>query len=258
MHMGEAIARAFVAARRERRALAEYPGALPASLADAHAIQDFALSLVDTPVAGWKVGKIPPPMDQVLGRDRLEGPIFAGTVVEGDGCAMPVFEHGFAAAEAEYLLRIAAAPEPGKTDFTHEEAAALLDAVHIGIEIASSPFPGINALGPLVTISDFGNNHGMVIGAPVPDWRDGGFFDWPVELRIDGEVAGSASARTMLDGPIGAAAFLFGTLARRGIAVHPGQWISSGAVTGVHPVRPGQHVTAAFADMTVDCTIVAA
>ena len=46
----------------------------------------------------------------------------------------------------------------------------------------------------------------------------------------------------MLDGPFGAACFLFNHLARRGIAVPPGTWISSGAVTGVHRVAIGDHV----------------
>ncbi len=37
-------------------------------------------------------------------------------------------------------------------------------------------------------------------------------------------------------------------MARRGIALQPGQWISSGAVTGVHDARPGQTVEARFGE----------
>jgi 2-keto-4-pentenoate hydratase len=62
----------------------------------------------------------------------------------------------------------------------------------------------------------------------------------------------------MLDGPLGAAAFLFGLAARRGFALSAGQWISSGAVTGVHPVRPGQQVEADFdGQLSVRCAIAA-
>ena len=120
------------------------------------------------------------------------------------------------------------------------------------------PFPGINAHGPLVTISDFGNNHGLVVGDAIPDWRNSGFLDWPVTLSIDGVEIGAATARTMLDGPVGAARFLFETMAARGIALRPGQWISSGAVTGVHEVSPQAKVTATFGTMRVSCTIEAA
>lgn len=259
MDQGEAIAQAFVAARRSARGLPDYPGMPPGTLFDAYAIQDHAIALSDDRVAGWKVGRINPPLDTRLGSDRLAGPIFASQVTDAGDCAMPVFAEGFAAVEAEFLLRIGNAPDPAKTSYTHDEALALIDAVHVGLEIASSPFSGINDLGPLVTISDFGNNHGMVIGGGVSGWRDLAFVDWPVRLTINGAEVGGASAATMLDGPVGAARFLFECLAVRGIALRTGQWISSGAVTGVHPVRPGQSVTAYFGDdLAVSCTIDAA
>jgi len=257
----DAIAEAFVSARKEMRSLPEYPGTVPTSIGDAYAIQDRALTLAEGEVAGWKVGRIGPPLDAQLGTNRLAGPIFADSVHDagtGEGPAMPVFADGFAAAEAEFLLRIGRAPDSAKTSYTMDEAADLIDAVHIGLEIASSPFPGINALGPLVTISDFGNNYGLVIGDAIPDWRDAGFIDWPVTLTIDGVEAGAATARAMLDGPVGAARFLFEALAARGIALKAGQWVSSGAVTGVHEVKPGARVVATFRDMQIGCTIEAA
>lgn len=255
----DAIAKAFVAARRDARGLTEYPGTAPTTLVDAYAIQDRALALAGADVAGWKVGRINAPLDGQLGTNRLAGPIFANTVRPHlPDPAMPIFGEGFGAAEAEFLLRIGTAPDPAKTSYTLEEAANLIDAVHVGLEIASSPFPGINAHGPLVTISDFGNNHGLVVGEAIADWRAAELLDWPVTLSIDGVEIGAATARAMLDGPVGAARFLFEALAVRGIALRPGQWISSGAVTGVHEVSPGAQVTATFRDMRVSCTIEAA
>lgn len=255
------IAEAFVAARREARPLPAYPGALPASLAEAYRVQDRALALAGAPVGGWKVGRILPPLSEAVGSDRLAGPIFAHGIFLGGGTsvAMPVFAGGFGAAEAEFLLRVGEAPPAGKTSFSLDEAAALIDAVHLGIEIASSPLAAINDLGPAVTISDFGNNNGLVIGGPIAGWRSFAFADWPVSLLVDGVEAGSGQASAMPDGPLGAARFLFELLGSRGIAVAPGQWISSGAVTGVHPVAPGAFVEAVF-DGThkVSCTIEAA
>lgn len=256
----DAIARAFVAARRTATGLPEYPGTPPRSLDDAYGIQDRARALTGGRVAGWKVGRINPPLDGQLGTNRLAGPIFADSVRDGTAeCpAMPVFAEGFAAGEAEFLLRIARTPDLAKTAYTIDEAVDLIDAVHVGIEVASSPFPGINALGPLVTISDFGNNYGLVVGEAIADWRSLDFVDWPVTLLIDGVEAGAASARTMLDGPVGAARFLFESMAARGVALEAGQWISSGAVTGVHEVPVGARVTATFSGMQVNCSIEAA
>lgn len=250
------IAETFVEARRESRGLSDFPGNIPAALGDAYAVQDHAISFDGRAIGGWKVGRINPPREGV---DRLAGPIFTDTIVDArEGLEMPIFGEGFGAAEAEFLLRLRAAPPAGKTRFTEEEAADLIDVVHVGIEIASSPFPGINAHGPTVTISDYGNNNGLVVGPEIKDWRAANIKAWPVTLDINGERIGAATAETMLDGPVGAVRFLLELMAERGIALEAGQWVSSGAVTGVHPVKPGDDVVCRFGEgFEVSCTITA-
>lgn len=244
-----AIAGRFLAARRAAAGLGDYPGEFPATLDAAYRIQDEAIAAWGRPVLGWKVGRINPPLSDEFGADRLAGPIFeARTAAPGERADMPVFARGFAAGEAEFLLRIGQAPAPGKSAFTLEEAAGLIDAVFVGIEIASSPLATINTLGPIAVISDFGNNNGLLVGAEIPDWRESGFEDWEVALTIDGAEAGRGTARAFPDGAIGSARFLFELMAKRGIALRPGQWISSGAVGGVHDARAGQVVEARFGD----------
>jgi 2-keto-4-pentenoate hydratase len=172
---------------------------------------------------------------------------------------MPIFDKGFAAAEAEFLLRIGRAPDHGQAQFTLEEAAELIDAVHVGIEVASSPLGAINDLGPVAVVSDFGNNNGLVIGAEIPDWRGSGFEEWTVTTLIEGAEVGTGRASSFPNGAIGSARFLFELMARRGIALKPGQWISSGAVTGVHDAGPRQRVEARFGGrFSVCCRLVAA
>jgi len=253
----EAIAQAFVEARRTGNALTDYPGMLPESLDEAYRIQERAIGLSGRRIAGWKVGRIAAALVDSYGSDRITGPIFADSVVEADGDVapeMPIFADGFAAAEAEYLLRVGRLPDDFARAWTNAAAAQFVDEIRIGIEVASSPFPGINAHGPAVTVSDFGNNNGLVIGAALDPNRD--FLDWPVALTIDGGVAGTGTAGTMLDGPFGAVRFLFELARDRRLPLAPGQWISTGAVTGVHPVRPGARVEARFGDaMHVRCRI---
>jgi 2-keto-4-pentenoate hydratase len=253
----EAIARAFVDARHAGSALADYPGEPPESLDDAYRIQEAAIGLFGGRIAGWKVGRIPDPQVAQYGSNRLAGPIFSTAVVhagEGSSPVMPAFADGFTAAEAEFLLKLGDLPASFDREWTNEAIIAYVDDIRIGIEIAGSPFPGINEHGPAVTISDFGNNTGLVIGAAVAP--DSGFLDWPVALTIDGIEAGTGTAGTMLDGPFGAVRFLFELAASRPLPLAAGQWISTGAVTGVHPVRPGAEVEARFGgDMRVRCTI---
>lgn len=256
-----AVASAFVAARREARALNSYPGEAPEDLACAYHIQDRAIALDGRAVAGWKVGRIFPPDDKRLGSNRLAGPIFAGSLRRadpGEAPEMPVFADGFAAAEAEMLLHLAPGWQ-GATPGDDAATRALIDEVRFGIEIASSPYPRINADGPAVTASDFGNNSGLVIGPALEGWQDLDLCAIPVRMDIDGVEVGAASAATMLDGPYGAVRFLIANLAERGLDSGGGLWVSSGAITGVHKVTPGAQVTATFGSHgNVQCRIAAA
>lgn len=253
----DAIARALLGARHAASGLSAYPGTLPTTLAQGYAIQNAAMAAHGEDVAGWKVGRILPPLSDHYGADRLAGPIFIDTVKQADDTAKGyIFAEGFGAAEAEFLLRIGTMPAFGKTAFTLEEAAAHIDAVHIGIEIASSPFVGINENGPAVTVSDFGNNNGLLIGPAIPDWRNSDFADTDVSVFIDGAVIGTGRASNFPDGVIGSARFLLQNLAERGIALPAGSWISSGAVSGVHRVKVGQRVIADFRRFgSLSCTI---
>ena len=255
------IADRFLTARRAAAGLAAYPGDMPSSLDEAYAVQDAAIAAWNRPVVGWKVGRVPPPLAARFGADRIAGPIFSSRLAQGNGgeVEMAVFDRGFAAAEAEFLLRIGGRPDPAQTRFTLDDAANLIDAVHVGIEIASSPLRAINDLGPVAIVSDFGNNNGLVVGAAIPNWRSSGFETWPVTTLIDGVVVGVGAASAFPDNAVGSARFLFELMARRGIALEPGQWISSGAITGVHDARPGQSVEAVFdGSMHVRCRLVAA
>jgi 2-keto-4-pentenoate hydratase len=255
------IARAFVMARREARSLAVYPGPPPVDLASAYRIQDEALRLDGRAIAGWKVGRIPEPDAAVLGSNRLAGPIFVGTVVEGAAnveVPMPAYGGGFIALEAEFMLRLRV---PVQATLPRDDAQTRLwiDEIRVGIEIASSPYAGINDDGPCVTISDFGNNAGVLLGPAIPDWRTRDLQAIEVATDIAGREVGRATAHAMLDGPYGAVRFLLANLQRRGIAPQDGWWISSGAVTGVHGVQVGDRAAAHFAGLgSLVCRIVAA
>ena len=249
----ERIARAFVEARRQGTSLREYPGTRPLALADAYAVQDSALRIWNRPIGGWKVGRINAPDDARLGADRLAGPIFADLIVQAgeEPMRMPVFEDGFAAAEAEFMLRLASPREGAPLPRTDAETRDWIDQIRIGIEIASSPYPQINADGPCTTVSDHGNNMGAILGPEVPRARWHSLDEVQVTLAIGGEVVGTGRTSAMLDGPFGAVRFLLANLRDRGIAPSAGWWISTGAITGVHPVAPGDKARASFGELGI-------
>ncbi|MGD9967999.1 MAG: 2-keto-4-pentenoate hydratase [Hyphomonadaceae bacterium] len=247
----ETIAQNFVAARRGAVALKDYPGPMPQNLSAAYAIQDAAISLWGDDLAGWKIGMVPVELRNALGVDRIAGPIFKRQVVRpapGEVVDLPVVRDGFAAVEAEFVLEIGRDQDPVRRPWSAVAAAEMIGAVHIGVELAGSPFAGINDHGPAVTASDFGNNAGLVVGAQVKDWRK---IDWAQAVArtcIDGANVGEGNAAMLPGGPLQALAFLLDHCADRGCWLRQGQLISSGALTGVHRIEPGQAAELSFGD----------
>lgn len=242
------IAAQFVAARREARALPDYPGDIPPALAESYAIQDEAISLWDDVIAGWKIGRIPDAWTERLNAPRLTGPIFRRAVqnaVEGQVVDFPVFVGGFAAVEAEFILKLGADAPADRTQWTPEDAAELVETLIVGIEPASSPLATINAMGPTVVVSDFGNNAGLILGPSVPDWRER-MSDLTCETFIEGQSVGTGGAASIPGGPLQALAFLLELNARRGRPLKAGDLISTGAATGIHDITAGQSSRVVF------------
>lgn len=252
------IARAFTDARRQARALA-YPGAHPADLAEAYAIQDEAIALWPDRIAGWKLGRIPSPYAERFGAGRLAGPIFSRNVWTAGATPtrFGVIDGGFAAVEAEYVLELGA-DAPSRDDWTAESAADLVSRCHIGVEIAGSPLAEINDHGPAVTASDFGNNAGLILGEAIADWRER-LMSLECAVRIDGAEVGRGGAVSIPGGPLDSLAFLLNLLTRRGRRLEAGQLISTGAATGVHRIHIGQSAEADFGpDGILSCLAVQA
>jgi 2-keto-4-pentenoate hydratase len=239
----------FVRARRTAGSFSDYPGAPPPDLDSAYRCQDEAISLWDDAIAGWKVGWIPEPLSEKFGAQRLVGPIFKRSVQRlngSDSVKAPVFARGFAAIEAEFVFQLAKDAPANVTDWTAETARRFVKTMFVGIEIASSPLQNINDHGPAVVASDFGNNAGLLLGAEVSDWQTRPLETLNCETRIDGVVVGRGSAAAVSGGPLAALAFAFRCNARRGRPLRAGEFVSTGAATGVHSIGSGQSAEAIF------------
>ena len=243
------VAAEFVRARRSAGSFTKYPGSPPPDLAAAYRCQDEAISLWKDSVAGWKVGWIPEPLSQKFGAQRLVGPIFEHSVQRSNGSAVvdaPVFAQGFAAVEAEFVVQLAKDAPANVTEWSAETARRFVKTMYIGIEIASSPLQNINDFGPAVVTSDFGNNAGLLLGAEIVDWQTRPLESMNCETRIDGNVVGRGSAAHVSGGPLTALAFALRVNARRGRPLRAGDFVSTGAATGVHSIQAGQSAEAIF------------
>jgi 2-keto-4-pentenoate hydratase len=237
------IARSFIAARRAALPIAEYPGPIPRDMATGYAVQEAAIGIWPDRIAGWKVGLVPPPLQANLGTAHLAGPIFLEGLIRNGGLdAVPLaaIPGGFAAIEVELIAAALIDAPPNKTEWTLSETAEFAGDWYFGVEFAASPLATINDLGPTVVVSDFGNNSGLVLGPRL----NRALIAEPAMLtcrtQIEGKQVGFASVAALPGGPLAALRFLLGHLASRGRALRAGQLVSTGAITGVHRIFPGQ------------------
>ena len=256
-----AIAASFVAARRQGSALDAFPGPVPEDLVTAYQVQDLAIARWPDTVVGWKVGYIAAERRDGSGDERLLGPIFSRQLwnATGGSTPIPVFAGGFAAVEAEYVLRLDADAPPGKQDWTPEEAAALPATLFTGVEVASSPLATINQLGPRVVVSDFGNNNGLVLGPQIPAWTTLDESSLLAETWVGDVHVGSGGAGHLPGGLRAAFAFALSRSARRGRPLKAGDYVATGNATGIHDIAAGQNARVVFhGHGTLDCHAVPA
>lgn len=254
-----AVAQRFTTARKSGRSLREFPGPLPRDLAESYAIQELAIGLWPDEIAGWKIGKVPPAVQAQVGATRLAGPIFTRSVQSGLDGTFAVLPDGFAAVEAEVVCRIGRDAPGGKLDWTPEEALDLMDALLIGCEMAGSPLATINELGPTVVVSDFGNNAGLILGPQVPDRLARSPESLTCRTLVNGVVVGTGSAANLEGGPAGCLAWMLSHAAGRGRPLKAGALITTGQLTGIHDVGPGDEAIIDFGPLgQVRCGVTAA
>lgn len=244
-----AVAERFARARRTAASLPDFPGPLPTCLDVGYQIQDAALSLWDDEVVGWKVGRVPAVHEVRLGKSRIFGPVFRRGlqhVAPGSVTPFPVFVGGFAAVEAEYVVRIGHDAPADKREWSLDEAAELIGAMHIGMEPAGSPLATINILGPTAVVSDFGNNAGLMVGQEIPDWRERSLDELRCETLIAGQVVGQGGAFLLPGGPVQSLRLLAENLAQRGRPLKQGMLICTGAAAGIHDIVAGQEGAVRF------------
>lgn len=239
----EAIAQEFVSARLKAQALPAFPGNLPADLNAAYTVQDAAIKIFPDEVAGWKIGKMPADLISVLGAKSVSGPVFRKDVhyaAPGGTVEYGMYVGGFAAVEAEYMFEIGEDAPAAKTVWSTDDVTNIVKRMICGVETAGSPLATINKVGPLAVVSDFGNNNGIIVGPEIPNWRDRVLTELTCETFINGKSVGTGMAANVPGGPLESLRFVAEVCAKWGRPLKAGMLITTGAITGIHDVLPGE------------------
>jgi 2-keto-4-pentenoate hydratase len=236
-------AEALVAARRTRLPIGDLPiDAQPEDDADAYAIQDRVVQLLDLPIAGWKVGA--PNQSAVPNAAPLLQPLIGPSPCKlGHGPA-PVL-----GIEAEIAFRFKKDLPPRSVPYARDEVAAAIGSLHPAIEVVDSRYRTRESVTASARLADFQSNGHFVFGPEIKDWKK---VD-PTQQAISLEIAGKRVADTVGGN---AAVDLFRLLmwlvdhaGKRGRGIKANDIVTTGSCTGLTFARPGDTVVARFAGL---------
>jgi 2-keto-4-pentenoate hydratase len=251
----EELANLLVQARRNVSQFSLPDDLVPDAALEAYAVNQIVAERLGWEPLGWKIAGT---TDVVRGKLQLDGPIY-GRTFRRFACTSPV---RFKAAElldplieCEFFVTLARDLPPRAKPWTLPETIAAIAEVHAGIEVAECRYPR-KALPPLPGILADGSASGRyVFGDRIETWREG-LASVPVRLEVDGALRREGIGADVMGDPLRPLWWLAEQRRQWGDGLRAGETISTGSMTGMLPIRAGQHVRARFGDAaTIEITI---
>ena len=217
----------------------------PRNAAEAYRIQDLLVEELGFPVGGWKIGCTGAVARKILKTRRpFAGRIFSTRMFES-GVGLPDSAYPMRGLEGEFAFRMKTALPPRKRPYSQAEVTAAVGSLHPAIEIVDSRFEDWLKVGVQSIIADQGSNGALILGAPVPRWRQLKLERMAVKMVVDGKVVGQGIGADCLGHPLKALTWLANLLRQRG-GLAAGAIVSTGTCSGFHRAAPGVSVRAEF------------
>jgi len=231
----ERCAEALIQARQSGDLLAALP-ATPASVAEAHAVQDLVAAALDDSVGAFKAAAPP-------GEEPSRGLIFTRTIRQTPA------QYGKAEAphcgvEGEIAFRFTQDLPPRAAPYSREEVAAVVVALP-ALEVVAGRFVDPRSRPKLEQLADNTINAGLVLGPVIDDWTRLDMATLRVTLVVNDAPVLAQSGRHPTGDPLGVAVAL-ANMMRQTNGVSAGQIVTTGSWTGLRFLQPGDRCTVRF------------
>jgi 2-keto-4-pentenoate hydratase len=235
-HISEA-ASLLVAARRGKSRIPPLPASCrPASVADAHAIQDAVTVQLGTAIGAFKA-------NAPAGAEPTRGIIYTPTLHTSPS-RIPAELVPQCGVEGEVAFVFRADLPPRATPYTRDEVAAVVDAC-AAIEVVTSRFADADNAPPLDKLADCISNGAFVYGPPTRGWQKLELGKLKVTLTINGKPVLEQVGGHPTGDPLGIAVALV-EMMRGTTGVKSGQFVTCGSCTGLRYLKPGDVCGVAF------------
>jgi len=222
---------------------------LPQNRTEAYFVQDQMAKVIGHSLSGWKVGATSARMRELDGHDDvIPGRIFESVTYQGSTHQLPIERFQNARAETEFAFRLLEDIPKKEKPWTSEELESKV-VLHPAVELIGNRHllpDGSKSEKSLMTIADNGGGIGFVFGEEIQNWKTLDFQLHPIQLRIDDSTAAENFFGDMRCIPLKALTDLVHHLQKRGMALHQGDFVSTGAATVPQPFNEGSKVVADF------------
>lgn len=243
------IAQALADARISGRKLDTYPGDAPADEADAFQVQCDAARLTGWTQTGWKIGCTSKMAQDMLRADGpFPGPVYAERTFPDDG-DVPVSDAAIRLVEPEIAFVMARDLPAGTAEHTTESVIAAARSVHLSLELVNRRLPGGLEDGNMWNIADGGCNDAFVLGPGNEVLPAGQYAALELSVSKNDQPATSGIGANALGGPDIALAWLANYLNTHGLMLKAGDVVTTGVVTGLVYVEPGDEIISTCAQL---------
>ena len=227
--------------RNRERFTLEAPAGRAGDMGFAYDVQDRLVPLLAAPgegVAGYKIGLTTPRMQAMCGIDEPIVGVVLASRLRAAPARIAAQDHVRLGIEAEIALRIGRSFPAA--DVPPERVLDYVDGVCAAFELVDDSHADYARLAAATLVADNAWNAGLVTGPAVAAAGIASLAGRAGVLSRDGEVIDTGSSSDVLGDPAHALAWVVRHLARRGQALAPGQWVSTGSIVPTKFVEPGQ------------------
>jgi 2-keto-4-pentenoate hydratase len=231
--------------RKRERFTLEAPHGRAGDMDFAYEVQDRLAAMLPggaEPPVGFKIGLTTPRMQQMCGIDEpIVGMVFRGRLAASPA-AVRVGDYVHVGIESEIALRIGRALPAGEAaaGLNAANVLAYVDGVCAAFELVDDSGADYGRLAAAPLVADNAWNAGLVTGPVRPVGGPGSLVGLKGELSRNGEVVDQGNSSDVLGDPANALAWVVRHLVRRGQALVPGQWVSTGSIVPTKFVEPGE------------------
>ena len=243
----DATARACLQMHRTRTRYHPLDDAVRAApLDDAYRIQDALHGLLAAAgrgtIAGWKIALTSKAMQQMTGVDQPAAGAIFSSVIHPSPAKIDVGAYHHLGVEFEVAVRLGDDLPASGGPWTRATVASRIAACLPAFELVEDGDADYKTLDAFTLVAQNTWNGGVVVGAPVIDWRPVDLENGVTRCWINGEAAGQGRIGDALGHPFEAVAWLANLLNRRGRLLERDMIVMTGSSITTKFPAPGDRI----------------